>query len=281
MSASIGIEPDAEADAAPFGDGNVKVSARTGVPVCNTVRYFLDSEDYEEREKGMNFIRKMMAILVLVYATILLIASPFCLIDSFRRDVGHVRPYLSAVTFLALITSIGFIITKGKRNARWAVTSLCSCTVCVGVGIGLKLSAVPWADYGLIALGQTATTFALLHAILQFDTKSLDWLNYVSATLLCLVVSGLWIVVMREVGSSWLVATLVALGGWLYAMNIIRLIRKLSYHRDPQDYLRSAIMVLGPPIPDRFIAKEYVPLDDDDDVNQRGNANYGGVESST
>lgn len=249
---------------APVGPGQeVPVSSRTGVPLHKTVKAYLDSNDYSDNEKGMMFVRKVFALLVLEYAAVLMIISPFCLIDSVQQAVKppFINIALSAVSFFGLVFSVYLVATRGHQ--KWAArTGLFTCTFFVAVALGLKLSMVPkWSNYALIALGQATVNFAMLHAVTQFDSRHLQWLRHGTGILLCLAVSLLWILVLREAGCSWLVATTVPLGGWLYAVNITMSMRKTIHHREPHDYMRATIFILGPPIPSCIIPKRRTARD--------------------
>jgi len=230
------------------------VSARTGVPLDNTVSALLSHDDYEANESGLTYLRKVFALLFLQYAAVLTILSPFCLIASFKRAVSptFITIPVNTVCFFGLLASIYFVATKG--HIKWYARScLFSVTVFVAVGLGFKLAKVEWSNYALIAVGQSTVNFALLLAVTQFDSRHLKWLRFHTSILLLLFVSGLWMLILRESGSPWLVAITVPLGGWAYCLSIILNIRKSLHHREPNDYLLATIFILGPPIPDRFI----------------------------
>lgn len=255
---------------------DVPVSARTGVPLNKTVYAYLHSSNHEDNEKGIHFVRKVLALLVLQYATVLFIVSPFYLIGSFQRVIKPYQIFLSTVAFAGCVASVYWAFAKGhnKKDAKIALFSL---TPCVALTLGVRFAGFSWANYVLVALGQATSNFALIHAILQFDTASLKWLNYKIIMLICLVVSGVWIVVMNEVGTSWFVSVAVGLGGWVYASNIVLSIRKVVLHREPDDHIRATIFILGPPIPDRLIPKhQYRGFSKEEEPQTR--TNYGGVD---
>jgi hypothetical protein len=249
---------------APVRPGQeVPVSSRTGVPLHKTVKAYLDSNDHNDNEKGMMFVRRVFALLVLEYAAVLMIVSPFCLIDTVQQAVKppYINITLSAISFFGLVFSVYLVATRGYQ--KWAArTGLFTCTFFVAMALGLKLSLVPkWSNYALIALGQATVNFAMLHAVTQFDSRHLQWLRHNTGFLICLAVSFLWMLVLREAGCSWLVSTTVPLGGWLYAVNIIMSMRKTIHHREPHDYLRATIFILGPPIPSFLIPKRRTARD--------------------
>ena len=233
------------------------MSSRTGVPIHKTVRALLDAEnDYAANERGLVFVRRVLSLLVLQYAAVLIILSPFCLLDSFQDFVR--KPYimipLNVLSFFGLLFAIYLISVRG--HIKWyARTALFTMTVCVAVALGVKLSILPWSTYALVAVGQATANFALLLAVSVFDSRDLQWFRPGMGPLLLLAVAFLWILVTRETGSSWLVAVAVPIAGWLYACNVIFALRKTTYHREPHDYLRATLFILGPPIPDCLLYK--------------------------
>lgn len=236
------------------GAPEVPVSRRTGVPLHKTVRALLQSSDHQEQELGLTFVRKVFALLVLQYTAVLIIVSPFCLIDSFKRFISPWTIPLGIASFFGICFSVYLVVTRGKIMSV-ARISLFSMTFCFAIGLGLKLSVAPWSNYALVALGQATTNVALLHAVLQFDSQSLQWLNIRTGGLLCLTMTGLWILLMRESGSSWLISTAVPLGGWLYVLTVFKSVRTVVGHREPDDHIRAVIFILGPPIPTCLIPK--------------------------
>jgi hypothetical protein len=246
------------------------VSPRTGVPLNKTVYAFLHSSNHEDNEKGIHFVRKILALLVLQYATVLFIVSPFYLIESFQRVIKPYQLFLSIFAFAGAAASVYWAFAKRNRpNAKIALFTI---SPCVALGLGLRFAGYSWASYVLVALGQATSNCALIHAIMQFDTASLKWLNYKTVMLIFLGVSGLWIVVMNEAGTSWFVSAAVGLGGWVYATSIVMSLRRVILHWEPDDPVRAAIVILGPPIADRltqWFKKEGEP--------QR-KTNYGGTD---
>jgi hypothetical protein len=244
------------------------------VPINKTVYAHLHSSSHEDNEKGMNFVRKVLALLVLLYATLLLIVSPFYLIGSFQRAIKPYKLFLSIIAFAGCVASVYWAFAKA-HNRKDAKIALFSLTPCVAIGLGVKFAGYSWSDYVLVALGQATSNFAILHAILQFDTASLKWLNYKTVMLIFLVLSGLWIVVMNEAGTSWFDSAAVGLGGWVYAISIVINVRKMILHREPDDFIRATIFILGPPIPDRIFSKQQYQFLKEEEPQTK--TNYGGV----
>ena len=78
----------------------------------------------------------------------------------------------------------------------------------------------------MIAVGQATANFALILAVIQFDSSSLKWMSPTRVMLLSLAQSSMWVLVFRELGESWLVSTTVPLGGWVYAVSVIMNVEK-------------------------------------------------------
>jgi hypothetical protein len=277
---------DGQADEEPLvvSEEDVPVSSLTGLRLDKTVYAYLHSPNYKDNEKGMHFVRKVLALLVLTYATLLVIVSPFFLIESFQRLIDPYNIFLSIVAFAGVAASIYLAIAKGHET-KYAKISLFTLTPCVAVGLGLKFSRYSWSMYVLVALGQATANFAILHAIVQFDTRNLKWLNIWRIILIFLVVSGLWILVMTEAGTRWTVAAAVGLGGWVYAIKIVMNTRKTVLHREPGDFIRATIFILGPPIPDMCIRRQKYQFSKEDDSEveveePQIKENYGGVDGA-
>lgn len=258
----------------------VPVSSVTGLPLNRTVFAHLQSTNYEDNEKGMHFVRKLLAVLVLTYGTLLVIVSPFFLVESFQRSIKPFSLFLSIAAFAGVSASIYLMLTKG-HDQKFARIALFTIIPSVAVGLGIKFSGFSWSVYVLVALGQATTSFALLHALAQFDSKNLKWLNYKWVILMFLVVSGLWILVMMEAGKEWFVAVPVGLGGWAYAIKIVMSARNTFFHREPDDFIRATITVLGPPIPGRCIPKQPYQFSKECSSfieEPQTKASYGGVD---
>mmetsp|Transcript_33141 Transcript_33141/g.70638 ORF Transcript_33141/g.70638 Transcript_33141/m.70638 type:complete len:156 (-) Transcript_33141:279-746(-) len=136
--------------------------------------------------------------------------------------------------------------------------------------MGLTFTDTPWEMNGLIALGKATTSFAVILAALQFDSRSLMWMTYPTAALLCLCMSRLWAVVKVEVGVSWRVATGVSLGGWAFAMAVLVCCLVISKHVGPDEYVLAVLFILCPEAMLCLASKECHPADDDGDRDGDG-----------
>ena len=229
---------------------DIRVSVRTGVPLDRTVRAYLDSSDPRLNEEAMYYVRRVIALLVMQYSVLLFIVSPFCLVETFQEAVKPLSALLNAAAYLGVVAAIILALTDDAHNWQRGSVALCLLTFCVAVGIGVKCTMVPWANYVLVAIGQATTNFAILLAVVQFDRRMLHWLNYKTAGLIAFVVASVWMMVLVEDKAPWKTAAAVAFGGWLHAMNVLLGMRKIFQHRSPDDVVRSALFILGPNIPD-------------------------------
>lgn len=232
------------------------VSLRTGVPLDRTVAFLLKSPNPQDNDRAIQFLRKVLALLVLQYAAVLMIISPFCLIDDFKKAMSSfiVSAIVATISFFGLVGSVILVARKGHEHV-YARISLFSLTFFFAIALGAKLCLVSWSNYALIAVGQATANFALILAVLQFDSSSLKWLSHKRVMLLSLAQSSMWILVFRELGESRLVSITVPLAGWLYAVSVIMNVRKAAQHREPHDFLQATIFILGPPIPTFLIPK--------------------------
>lgn len=100
----------------------------------------------------------------------------------------------------------------------FARVALVSLMVSVALELGLAFATASWGKYGLIAVGQATTSFAVMLAFFLFDS-SLQWLTYPTAAVVCLLVSCIWMVVLIETGLRPIrLAVAVGLGGWVFAI---------------------------------------------------------------
>ena len=81
-------------------------------------------------------------------------------------------------------------------------------------------------------------------ALFQFDTKS--WLNYPSAAIMCLALSGIWMVILTEAGLRVGVAVAVGLGGWVFCMLNLLQFRTLCKLVAPNEYVFATLFILFP-----------------------------------
>lgn len=241
------------------------IAFHPGVPLHLTVSAMLnqdeDGEDpngaFRARQKAMRFVRKVLALLVLQYLSILIIVAPFCLLDDIQ-EVLLQHPIFSVFiglgSFLGLVFAIYLVAYKGHIR-RYAKIALCLGTSSFALALGSKLALVHWSNYALIAIAQATVNFSVLHALVQLDDHfpRVQHLQKGGAVWLGLVMAFLWIMVMREAGARWLVAATVPIGGWLYFCSVIRSVGRTMCHREPWDYLRAVIFILGPNVPDRWL----------------------------
>lgn len=188
------------------------MSAGTGVPIHETVRALLDSDDYRSNERGLQFVRRVVSRLVLQYAVVLIIISPFCLIEPFKVVAGPFYMLFSALAFVGMLASI-YVALYTDDIARKAKISLFTFTIFVALTLGSRLMLVSWSNYALVAVGQAVCNFTLILAILQFDSKQLKWFDWKSGGLIALSASSLWVILMRELDEGWIASALVPAGG--------------------------------------------------------------------
>lgn len=91
-------------------------------------------------------------------------------------------------------------------------------TLSVAVKLGQTFSHESWGDDGLLAVDQVTASFALLLAIFQCETKSLELISLPFAELICLCISGIRTVILTEAGLKVGIAVAVSLGGWVFCM---------------------------------------------------------------
>lgn len=168
---------------------------------------------------------------------------------------------LAAILSLGPISGANYLIKAGKMRQRYAniglaITkgaifpmthvALVSLTLFVGLEMGLTFAGASWGRCGLIALGQATSNFAVILSVLQFDKQSLLWLDYTTAAVLCLCLSGLWTVVQAEIGISWKIAAAVSLGGWGFTLMVLFCCSIISKHVGPEEYILAVLFILFP-----------------------------------
>lgn len=94
------------------------------------------------------------------------------------------------MAFGGIVASLCLALARGAIYS-WAHVALVSLTLFVALKMGLTFTDTPWEMNGLIALGKATTSFAVILAALQFDSRSLMWMTYPTAALLCLCMSRL------------------------------------------------------------------------------------------
>lgn len=224
----------------PLIAGDSEESRRT---VLSLLAEETSSDD--DIEKGMVFLRRLWALLLLQYGTILFFASPFGLIESFRDAVEPYHGVMEAISIVGIVLSIGLAITRGQLYP-YAHVALVSLTIFVALELGLTFARASWGKCGLIAIGQATTSFGIILALLQFDSRSLIWLTYPTAALLCLFLSGIWTIVQAETGVSWTVAAAISLGGWGFALLTLLCCYQITKHIAPDEYVLATLFILVP-----------------------------------
>mmetsp|Transcript_15258 Transcript_15258/g.27616 ORF Transcript_15258/g.27616 Transcript_15258/m.27616 type:complete len:277 (+) Transcript_15258:103-933(+) len=225
-----------------------------------TVHALLASLDTNDNHAAEVFLRRLWALLVFQYGTILFLSSPFALIDAFRESIAPYHNVLEVVAMSGIVASLCLAITKGE-NYPYAHVALVCLTLFVSLEMGLTFAHVSWGRCGLIALGQATAGFAVILGVLQFDSRSLVWLTYPTAALLCFCLSGLWVVVQAEAGVSWRIAAAVSLGGWVFTVVVLVCCEFITKHVGPEDYILSTLFILCPEILLFLASKERQPTD--------------------
>jgi hypothetical protein len=167
---------------------------------------------------------------------------------------------LETIAICGIVASLVLALTRGAIYP-FARVSLVGLTLSVALELGLSFSSASWGQYGLIAVGQATTSFAIILSIFQFPTRSLIWLSYPEAALICLVLSGMWIAVLKESGLSWLVATAVGLGGWAFAMLNLLCLPQIEKHVAPDEYILATLFILVPEALVCLASKKRHPTD--------------------
>lgn len=208
-----------------------------------TVHALLLSSSSEDQKEADVFLRKLWALLVFQYGTILFVASPFALIDPFRKIIEPYHHVLEGVAFSGIFLSLCLAIKKGASHPLASHVALASLTVFVALEMGLTFANASWGPSGLVALGQATTSFAVVLSVLQFESL---WLTYPTAALLCLCLSGLWTVVQAEIGVSWTIAAAVSLGGWAFTLMVLMCCSIITKHVKQDEYILAVLFILVP-----------------------------------
>jgi hypothetical protein len=177
--------------------------------------------------------------------TILVLASPFSLINSFREAVESMHGVLEIVAIVGIAGSMGLALAKGIMYP-FAQVSLVSLTIFVGLELGLSFAGASRGRYGLMAVGQATSCFTVVLVLLQFDIRSTKWLTYPAAALVCLALSGVWMLVLLEIGATWKVAVGVGLGAWAFSVNITICSMYIAKHVAPDEYILGVLFILCP-----------------------------------
>ena len=240
------------------------VATSTGTEhTSRTVHALLESSNSNDNEEADVFLRRLWALLVFQYGTILFVSSPFALVDPFRESIEVYHDVLEVIAFSGIGISLVLAITKGTVYP-YSQVALVSLTLSEALEMGLTFANASWGRNGIISLGQATTSFAVILAVLQFPSRSLWWLSYPTAALLCLCLSGLWIVVQAEVGISWKVATAVSLGGWGFTLLVLLCCSVVCKHVTSEEYTLGVLFILVPEALVFLGSKERYPKNDVD-----------------
>ena len=229
-----------------------------------TVDAMLESDDQVHVERGMVFMRRVFALLVLQYLTILLVASPFTFVESFQVRIIH--PYhnaLEAVAVIGIVSSLVLAVFKGTTYP-WARVALVGLTLSVALELGLSFATASWGRCGIVAVGQATTSFAVILALLQFETESLAWLDYFGAAIVCLVVSSLWMVGLMELGARTTVAVSILLGGWAFALINLYCCHHIAEQVAPEEYILATLFILVPEALVFLASKKRHPMQEEE-----------------
>jgi len=210
-----------------------------------TVHALFQSSDATEIDMAMTFLRRVFALLVFQYSTVLVVASPFALIEPFK-DAVHPHYHALLLTAMScMVASIVLAITKGALYPYSGIV-IVTLTLSVAVELGLTFSEKSWGDFGLIAVGQATASFCIMLAFFQFDTKSLKWLTFPVASIICFGLAGIWSVVLHESGLEWWVACAISLGGWVFCMLNLSQCLNLCKLVAPEEYVFATLFILFP-----------------------------------
>lgn len=211
-----------------------------------TVQALQESSRSDDNKAADVFMRKLWALLVFQYGSIMFMASPFALIDPFRQAISPYHQVLEVVAFSGIALSLCLAIVKGATYPLATRIALVSLTAFVALEMGLTFAHASWGRSGIVALGQATTSFVVILCLLQFDSQHLIWLTYPAAAVLCLCLSGLWAVVQVEVGISWRMAVAVSLGGWAFTLMVLVCCSVICKNVTPDEYILAVLFILVP-----------------------------------
>jgi hypothetical protein len=215
-------------------------------PVSKTANFQRTSGDDKEMAASIMFHRKLYGLLVLQYSTILLLASPFALLDSVKNVLlNHhtLHSLLECVSIGGIVLTMAVAVMYGSK---YPTTQICLVTITIFVALELGLSFATGSVglSGYIAVCQATTSFAIILSLLQFE---LNWLDYFAALVLCLAVALLWVVVLLEVGNHTLwTAVGIGMGGFAYVCIILFSSYTVEKHVTPDEYALATLFILCP-----------------------------------
>lgn len=220
----------------------VVATSTQGGSLQRTVHAKLASANMQDYEDGDLFLRKVWALLVLQYLAILFLVSPFCLVQSFQKSIEPFHAIMEIVAISGIAASFCLSLVKGPIWP-FAHIALVSLTCFVSLEIGLSLAGKSWGVWGLIAIGQANTSFAVLSSLLQLRVV---WISYVSAAVVCLGLTFLWMLVLLMTGASTVVSVSVALGGWTFFLIVLWSCDIVTKHVAPEEYVLAVLFILCP-----------------------------------
>lgn len=205
-----------------------------------TVHALFHSND---KTDAVTFLRQVFALLVFQYSTVLVVASPFALIEDFK-DLVH--PHHHALLLIAvggMVASILLALTMGAVYP-WSRIVIVTLTISVAVELGLTFSEKSWGDCGLLAVTQATVSFAMILALLQFTVPIQHTMS--TAAIFCIFIGGIWSVVLHEAGLRWGVAVAVSLGGFVFTMLNLSSVFNLCKLVAPGEYVFTTLFILFP-----------------------------------
>lgn len=221
----------------------------TSVPnprVSKTTKLQRASDDERELAASQLFHRRVYGLLVLQYATILLLASPFALLDSVQQLLLNNHTLHLVLECISVGGIIGTMVIAVLYGSKYPATQIClvCVTVFVALELGISFAIGSLGVSGYIAIGQATTSFAIILALLQFE---LHWLDYQAALVLCLVAALLWVLVLLEVGahSLW-TAVGIGLLGYAYVCIILFSSYTVEKHVTPEEHALATLFILCP-----------------------------------
>jgi hypothetical protein len=246
-------------------------------PEKKTVHALLDSASDTEVEQGMVFLRRVFALLVIQYSAVLMIASPFAFIEVFKDIIHPYHTIMEMVGIAGIIASLVLAVTRGAIYP-FATVAIISLTLSVGLELGLSFANASWGRYGLMAVGQATTSFAIILSILQFPTKSLVWFTYPAAAIVSLLLASLWMVVLFETGLSLKTATFIGLGGWAFCVINVLCVPPVSHQVTRHEYILATLFILCPEALPFLATNKRHPKEDETEAPPTG-TDHGGVGS--
>lgn len=143
-------QSSASASASTSNDNLVIATSTGGTALEPTVHALFQSSNPEHVETSMTFMRKVFALLVFQYSTVLVVASPFALLEDFQDWIHPHYHTLLIISIACMVLSIVMAIVKGSVYpfSRIVIVML---TLSVAVELGLTFEEASWGDYGLVA----------------------------------------------------------------------------------------------------------------------------------